>query len=237
MRRFRPNAQLLAGAPPRPTHRITTSSTEVLHLVIAFVVLTVDIAIVRTQTTVFSRPGGATIAGTGFLDGLGVAAVAALTGFVAHEMAHKVVAQRQGFWAEFRMSPAGLLFSLATALFGFLFALPGATVIGGMGDVREWGRTSIAGPIVNLVAGAGFLGASFAVGRFDAGDPFLWIGLTYVAFVNAIFAAFNLLPFGPLDGRKVLRWSPTLWIATFGASILFIGAVISVLLFAVPSFT
>jgi Zn-dependent protease len=235
--RVRPNSNLLSGNPPRPAYRVTTSRTELTHLVIAFVVLTVDIALVRTQTTVFSSPGGAYIGGTGFVDGLGVAAIAALTGFVAHEMAHKVVAQRHGFWAEFRMSPAGLLFSLATALFGFLFALPGATVIGGMGDVREWGRTSLAGPVVNLISGGAFLASSFAVARYDPSAPFLWVSLTFLAFVNAIFAAFNLLPIGPLDGRKVLRWSPTLWIATFGASLLFIGAVVSVLLFAVPTFT
>jgi len=141
MIRVRPSGELLHGASPRPAARVTTSATELLHLVIAFAVLTIDIALVRTQISVTGVPGSLSL--EGFLASLGVSALAALTGFVAHEMAHKVVAQRHGFWAEFRMSPAGLFFSLATALFGFLFALPGATVIGGMGNVREWGRTSI----------------------------------------------------------------------------------------------
>ncbi|MCI4360605.1 MAG: hypothetical protein L3J91_02790, partial [Thermoplasmata archaeon] len=187
------------------------------------------------QISVFQSPTGVAAGVPAFEAGLGVAALAALTGFVAHEMAHKVVAQRQGFWAEFRMSPAGLLFSLATALIGFLFALPGATVIGGMGDVREWGRTSVAGPATNLVFGGAFLGAAFAVGQvWNAPD--LWASLMFLAFVNGVFAAFNLLPFGPLDGRKVLRWSRAVWTLSFGLALLFIGSVLVVLLYLVPAF-
>jgi len=235
MARFRPNSELLAGYPPRPTFRLTTSRTELTHLVIAFVVLTIDIALVRTQISVFQSPTGVAAGVPAFVGGLGVAALAALTGFVAHEMAHKVVAQRQGFWAEFRMSPAGLLFSLATALFGFLFALPGATMIGGMGDVREWGRTSVAGPATNLVFGGIFLGSAFVVGQ-TLDRPDLWASLMFLAFVNGVFAAFNLLPFGPLDGRKVLRWSLSVWTLAFGLALLFIGSVLVALLFLVPTF-
>ena len=234
--RFRPSPDLFAGPPPRPTYRLSTSPTELLHLTLAFLVLTVDIALVRNQINVYASPTGVTLGITGFVDGLGVAALAALTGFVAHELAHKLVAQRYGFWAEFRISPAGLLFSIATALFGFLFALPGATMIGGMGNTREWGRTSVAGPVVNLAAGGAFLVGSALSARFDP-NAFLWTSVTFLAFVNGVFAAFNLLPFGPLDGRKVLRWSRTVWIATFGLALLFVGTVLTVLLFSPPSLT
>jgi hypothetical protein len=37
------------------------------------------------------------------------AAVAFTASFLIHEMAHKVVAQRHGLWAEFRLTPAGAL--------------------------------------------------------------------------------------------------------------------------------
>lgn len=230
--RLRPGLDLVVGPTPRAVRRVTTSRTEILHLAIAFVVLTVDIALVQAQITLRTGPGSIDI--PTLVAGLGVAAVAALTGFVAHEMAHKVVAQRHGFWAEFRMSPAGLFFSLATALFGFLFALPGATVIGGMGDTREWGRTSVAGPMTNLAFGGAFLVAGLIGGRLGLAAP-AWNILVFLAFVNAVFAAFNLLPFGPLDGRKVLRWSRSAWVASFGSALLFAGAVVSVLLFATPT--
>lgn len=231
--RYRPNPEVLAGGPPRPTRRLTTSRTELVHLAIAFFVLTIDIALIRGEI-----PSGGSFGSVNpsvLLAGVGVSAVAALTGFVAHEMAHKVAAQRLGFWAEFRMSPVGLLFSLATALFGFLFALPGATVIGGMGDVREWGRTSVAGPLTNLVFGAGFLGASLLSAPLLHSSA-LWSDLTYIALVNGIFAAFNLLPFGPLDGRKVLRWRRSIWVAAFGASVLFAFGVLFVLFFVTPAY-
>jgi Zn-dependent protease len=231
--RPRPSGDFFLGGPPRETHGVSTSRTELLHLTIAAVVLTVDIALVRSQVSVSGVPGGLTF--SSFLSSLGVAAIAALTGFVAHEMAHKVVAQRHGFWAEFRMSPAGLFFSVATALFGILLALPGATMIGGMGDVREWGRTSVAGPAVNLSEGAVFLAVSFVTVPIWH-SPILWVSLIFLALVNGIFAAFNLLPIGPLDGRKVLRWNRGVWIASFGLSLVFVGAVLSVLYLAPPVF-
>jgi Zn-dependent protease len=231
--RPRPSSDFFVGGAPREVRRVTTSRTEVLHLLIAAAVLTVDIALVRSQISVSSVPGG--LSAASFLSSLGIAAVAAMTGFVAHEMAHKVVAQRHGFWAEFRMSPTGLFFSVATALFGFLLALPGATMIGGMGDVREWGRTSVAGPAVNLAEGSAFLAAAvISVPVWD--NALLWVTLMFLALVNGIFAAFNLLPIGPLDGRKVFRWNRALWIGTFGLSVVFVLGVLSVLYFAAPAF-
>lgn len=233
MFRLRPTDDFLAGPPPREVYRLSTSRTELLHLFIATVVLTVDIALVRDQISVLGAPP--VLATSAFVGSLGVAAVAALSGFVAHEMAHKVVAQRHGFWAEFRMSLAGLFFSVATALFGFLFALPGATVIGGMGDTREWGRTSLAGPVTNLGEATVFLGAAFATLPLFHSQS-LWVALTFLSFVNGVFASFNLVPVGPLDGAKVLRWSRPLWVGSFGAALLFTGAVLVVLLYSTPVF-
>lgn len=218
MSRWTPTPTFWVGSRPRERHALTTSPTELLHLTISFLVLTVDLALVEGFLR-FGRFGG----GPGalfFVEGLGIAAVAALTGFVAHEMAHKVVAQRYGFWAEFRMSPVGLLLSLVTAFAGFLLAAPGATVVGGMGNVREWGRTSLAGPALNLVEG----GAAFAaaVGAFAVtGSVEVYSILVLLAFFNGWFAAFNLIPIGPLDGHKVMRWSRLVWAASFGAALAF----------------
>ena len=230
--RLRPSGEFLWGAPPRETYRLSTSRTEIFHVVVAFLVLTLDIAIVRARISVAGVPGFLDL--SGFLVGVGVAAVAALTGFVAHEMAHKVVAQRHGFWAEFRMSPAGLFFSVATSLLGFLFALPGATVIGGMGSQREWGETSLAGPLVNLGEGGAFFVASIFAWPATQSVA-LWVTLTFLALVNGVFAAFNLLPLGPLDGRKVLRWNPALWAVAFGAALVFTVGLIALLFLGYPA--
>jgi Zn-dependent protease len=214
-----PTNQFTIGYRPGPTRKLSTSSTELLHLLIAFGVLTLDLALLRTSFSAlggFRPPDPTLIAG-----GLAFGAVAALTGFVVHEMAHKISAQRHGFWAEFRMSPFGLVLSLFTAaIVGVMFAAPGATVIGGMGDEREWGRTSLAGPLVNLGEGAVFAGLALVGASADWSPP-LVVSLLLLAFINAWFATFNLLPFGPLDGQKVLRWNRPIWLVSLAGSATF----------------
>ncbi|MCI4358420.1 MAG: hypothetical protein L3J95_03040 [Thermoplasmata archaeon] len=198
------------GYRPTATHRLSTSRTELVHLVLATLVLAVDFALLRST---FSRAGLLAVPDPSAVPMfLPFGLAAALTGFVVHEMAHKVAAQRRGFWAEFRMSPVGLLLSLfMSAIVGVVFAAPGATMVGGMGDVREWGRTSLAGPAVNLVEAAVFLGAAVATASMDVGVA--WVEtLLILAYLNSFWATFNLLPFGPLDGRKVWRWSRGVWV-------------------------
>lgn len=223
-----PSAAYWTGTTPRERHRVTTSVTELSHLAIAYSVLVLDILLIEGFIHFSKGPG--TLDVPRFAVGLAFSLTAAFTGFIAHEMAHKVSAQRYGFWAEFRMSPVGLLVSLATAFVGFLFAAPGATIVGGMGDVREWGRTSLAGPALNLVEGGLFFAAG--VGTWALFHSVgLWSILLLLAFINGWFAAFNLIPFGPLDGAKVLRWRRDVWVGCFALALVFaIGA------FAVANF-
>ena len=195
--------------PPRPA-RVRTSRTELIQIGIAYVVLTVDMLLILSANSYLGRSANGSFSSI-TLGTIALAAGAALTGFVAHELAHKVVAQRHGFWAEFRLSPFGLILSLVTAAVGFLFAAPGATLVAGMSeqDADNWGRTSLAGPMSNLafatVFYAGAVGASIALPG--------WVGpLLFLAFINAWFGTFNLVPIGPLDGRKVLRWSTAIWV-------------------------
>jgi len=199
--------------PARPVaSKVTTSRTELIHLAIAYAVLTADLTILFSGGSYLAGREG--VASTITLSVVLIAATAALTGFVAHEMAHKVVAQRLGFWAEFRMSVFGLVLSIFTALFGFLFAAPGATMVGGMSSVnrRDWGETSIAGPLTNFGFAVVFYVASIAVFRTV---PWAVGPLLFLAVINMLFAGFNLLPIGPLDGAKVLRWSVGVWVAVF----------------------
>jgi Zn-dependent protease len=218
-----PSFSYTIGPAPRPTPRISTSPTEILHLVVAFSVLTLAFSLIELR---FIIPRG-TFA---VLVLVGVAATASLTGFILHELAHKIVAQRRGFWAEFRVSPMGLVLSLFTAYLGFLFAAPGATMVGGMGDPAHWGKTSLAGPLVNFGGALLFLGTAFlahgSVALLGAA-PLLLI----LAYLNGWFGAFNLIPVGPLDGAKVFRWSKGIWAVSFGA-----GAGLAGLLFWLVNF-
>lgn len=193
--------------PPTPG-RVTTSRIEIRDIVIAFLVLTFDLVLIIGGGTLLAGGSALGAVSSAFL--VGVAATAALTGFLAHELAHKVAAQRRHSWAEFRMFPMGLVLSVFTAFVGFLFAAPGATMVGGMYDARAWGRTSLAGPATNLAFATAFFASAYGSATLGGGALLLY-GLILLAFFNAWFAAFNLIPFGPLDGRKVYQWSAPIW--------------------------
>jgi len=219
-------------APP-PRHRVTTSRTEILQIGIAYLVLTVDLVIIFSASSPIFGGGGSALVGAFTSSIVAVAAVAAFTGFLAHELAHKVVAQRGGFWAEFRMWPSGLALSFVVAILtGFLWGAPGATVVSGMSeyDRRNWGRTGLAGPLTNVTFGLAF----FLTGviAFEEGIGLVaayWIFM--LAWINGWFGTFNLIPAGPLDGRKVIRWSIPVW----AGAIVFTGVVAGVSILAAYS--
>lgn len=130
-------------------------------------------------------------------------------GFVFHEIAHKGVARHFGYQAEFRMWKLGLLIAVASAVlsFGrFLFFAPGAvyTSTGQYPDLKKEGLISMAGPAANIA-----LAVLFYILTFYSGVTGI-IG-SFGVQVNLWLAAFNLIPFPPLDGVKILRWSRTVW--------------------------
>jgi Zn-dependent protease len=131
-------------------------------------------------------------------------------GFVLHELSHKFVAERYGFWAEFRMWPLGLVIALATSVLGFIFAAPGATYISGNNiSESENGTISVAGPMTNVGVALVFL----PILLLGSG---VWELLGFVGlYINLFLATFNMLPIMPLDGAKVFRWSKVRWAALF----------------------
>lgn len=197
----------------RSRPRQSTSATEVAQITIAFLVLTVDLLLVFGDVNAFDGFDTSFLSQY-FLPLLGTSAGAALTGFVCHEMAHKISAQNRGFWAEFRASPVGLVVSVVTALLGFLWAAPGATVVSGVPerDAEDWGHIALAGPLLNIAFGVVFYVASIG---FYLAFSISYFWFLVLAFTNAWFGTFNMIPIGPLDGRKVLNWSTGVWLVAF----------------------
>jgi len=124
---------------------------------------------------------------------MGTSAAALLFASVLlHELSHAIVARARG------QEPRGIM----------LF------VFGGVSDISEATAPmdefliSIAGPFSSFA-----LAAAFWVGRglVQPGTPVGEI-VTYLALVNLLLGAFNLLPVSPLDGGRVLR--SVVWQAT-----------------------
>jgi len=134
--------------------------------------------------------------------------------FILHELAHKLVAQHYGFWAEYRLTLFGALFTLLSIISPIKFISPGAVMIAGPMDRKIAGKTGLAGPLTNIVLSVVF--ATLA-----------WYPLTLltqtvamlIAAFNAWIALQNLIPFGVLDGAKVFWWNKAVWSTTFIMSI------------------
>jgi Zn-dependent protease len=137
------------------------------------------------------------------------------TGVALHEIMHKVVAERYGYWAEFRVSLPGLAMTFVLAFLGVIFGAPGATYISGPVTPEQDSRISAAGPLTNIALGVLCLVGAVAVAPAAVDFiPFLiYVLFVIIASVNLSLAAFNMLPFGPLDGAKVWRWSKVSWLA------------------------
>ena len=203
------------------------SRREEFDLLIAWIAISLAFLIVQIVPNGILGPA-IPITPFGALETLGISLVTVGVAFILHEMAHKFTAIKFGYWAEFRKDNNMLLIMGAlAALVGMIFAAPGATVIydtTGRGISREQnGKISIAGPLINLLLCIPFVIIFLIGGGFSAavsGNLFAKLGLAGIQ-INAIIAAFNLLPVSILDGRKVWAWNKVVFVVTvivaFGA--------------------
>ncbi|WP_224336067.1 metalloprotease [Haloprofundus halobius] len=181
---------------------LTFSGREVRDLVVAWLVLGVAFALFFAQGDPFR------LLEQGLVSGLVVSLLTAGVGFLLHELGHKVVAVHYGQIAEFRADYSMLFLALLSAFLGFIFAAPGAVHHRGMLTERQHGLIALAGPAVNVVLALVFLPLALVV---PAGG-FLAEMANLGVIINLFLAAFNMIPFGPLDGRKVFGWSKIVYV-------------------------
>ena len=197
-----------------PSKSPLTSKTEIVHLSIAMIVLSIAFT--------FAMAGGifGLISSSDpfrkILYCFQFSLLGILTGFFFHELSHKLMARRYGLWAEFRMFSQGLMLALIFGIFfGFVIAAPGAVNVWGGARRFEFGRIAAAGPLANIV-----IGALAMLGYTELGlDSFYGSVLGFICMVNVFLAFFNLIPFGPLDGRKIIAWNSIVWAGMFITSI------------------
>ncbi len=160
--------------------------------------------------------------------------------FILHEIGHKIVAKKNGCWAEFRADPKGLQFGIILSFFlGFLFMAPGAVMVAGLVTRRQNGHIAVAGPLTNLslfiigiplwVLILGLTGAfeASSIPLLENGSraylsdgSIIWQSMLIDAGVwwlsaNLILGLFNMFPFGPLDGVKVKDWNEQVFYGVF----------------------
>lgn len=124
-----------------------------------------------------------------------------------------------GYWLMALLVTAGLglsllLHELAHTLVARAFGIRVSRItlflLGGAADIREEPRSAvaefamaIAGPIFSVVASFALSTAAGAIAA--AGAPRVAEGAAYLATLNFVLAAFNMIPAFPLDGGRVLR--------------------------------
>lgn len=188
---------------PNPSRNIRFSREETIHLLVSLFILTLAFSFALSNWTMFN------IRQTAISDlvwCMPIAFVAVITAFILHELSHKIMAQRYGMWAEYRYNKQGLLFALFFSfLVGVVWAAPGAVYISGYPTNEQNGKISSAGPILNIIIAATFLGFL----QVGSNGVVIYSIMKVVCFVNLFLAAFNMLPLQSLnlDGYKVLRWN------------------------------
>jgi len=138
-----------------------------------------------------------------FVQSFFISAVTVGLAFLLHELAHKFVAQYFGCWAEFRSFDMGLILAVIMSFTGYVFAAPGAVMVGGVVSTSENGKISVAGPLTNIALALIFL----AIREFVPVSGLAMLVVQSGIFINAWLTVFNMIPIWNLDGSKVFRWN------------------------------
>jgi Zn-dependent protease len=149
---------------------------------------------------------------------IGVFALVMMISFLAHEIAHKVMAQKAGMWAEFRLTKFGAIITLISVFIPFFKMIaPGAMMIGGHSpSAKNMIKIAIAGVIINMIFATAFLSLAVFL-SLTFGLPYNAYSqmFVYAAFFNSFMAVFNLIPFEVLDGYKIFMLNKKVWVAAF----------------------
>lgn len=165
------------------------SKTEIRDLLKAWIAISIAFGIVlrsETPNIIFAFILSAVTVGIGFL---------------LHELAHKFVAQKYKYKAEFRSFDSMLILAIALSFLGFVIAAPGAVMLQGIYNKTKNGKISLAGPLTNIILAIIFFLLTPILGQ-----------ISHFGFlINAWLALFNMLPFPNFDGAKVLAWNKLIY--------------------------
>ena len=124
-----------------------------------------------------------------------VAAVLFVVSLLAHEMAHAIVAQRNGVEVD----------GITLWLLGGVARLRGEAPTPGADF-----RIAVIGPVTSLLL-AGVFGAAAWLAELADMNTLMVAVPSYLAWINLLLAVFNAIPAAPLDGGRILRAAVWAW--------------------------
>ena len=82
---------------------------------------------------------------------------------------------------------------------------------------RQHGHIAAVGPLTNIALALAAL--PFYLLLANAAGPLGWAGdlARFLVIINLILGGFNMIPFPPLDGSKIMAWSNAAWGGIVGA--------------------
>lgn len=183
--------------------RYSTSSIELIHLSIALGMILATLMVLNREY----------ISSVGIVEFLSIYLITIGSGFILHELAHKLMAQYYGYVSEFRGDFLMMIFALLLAFTGITFLAPGAVMIlANRITKRQNGIISMAGPLTNFVLAIVFI----IIGLISTSSFFINLAAVGVS-VNGFLGMFNMLPIWVLDGKKVLEWNKPIYFSLLAA--------------------
>lgn len=177
--------------------KIKFSQIELRDFLKAWAAISLSFSILITKTTPIP-----------FFSALLISAVTVGTGFLLHEIGHKIVAQRYGCFAEFRSFDQMLILAIFMSFLGFIFIAPGAVMISGFVSKARNGKISTAGPLTNVL-----LAILFFVIALNFKNGLVASISSYGFRINSWIALFNMIPLFNFDGKKILCWNKGVYAA------------------------
>ncbi|MEM1986112.1 MAG: AN1-type zinc finger domain-containing protein [Nitrososphaeria archaeon] len=132
--------------------------------------------------------------------------------FLAHEIAHKISALREGLIAFFKLDTVGIILTFISTFSPLKIIAPGSVVILGYLDLRAMGKISLFGPLTNIVIGSILYPLRFFSVPFSN-------AVNAICMLNLWIALFNLIPLGVLDGKKIFVWDKRVWLIAFSITL------------------
>ncbi len=133
--------------------------------------------------------------------------------YFPREFIQRISARKMNMYSRYRIWVPGVVSAVISSLIGFVFAAPG-TIDFSLKYYERYGKKQVGITLkqMGLIAEVGFLynlilGIIFMAISFNGTFIF-----SVIAKINFYIAFFNLLPISNLDGVKLIRWKPALWI-------------------------